>query len=134
MHCYMAGVFVGYKMVQFQKNKPNLSRTFVCCYWIITMIVFLFSLFAAYFKDVSPFEFAIALSVGRLLLSLFWGSIVAMCFLGHGGVLQRFLSCNVLIHLNKVSYMMYLLNPVVITLLCGFQQNSNHYDLMSVVS
>lgn len=134
IHSYMAGVIVGYLMVHLQKAKPKLSTQFVRCYWTVSSFVFVCSLFAGYFKDTSPFGFAIALSVGRLVMGLFWGSVVTMCFLGHGGVLQRFLSCTVLAHLNKVSYMMYLLNPVTISLLAGCQQSANHFETTSIVS
>lgn len=134
LHCYLAGVFVGYLMVPMQANQFQLNQTFVRSYWSIAAIVFVFSLFAGYSKDVSPVEFAVSLSIGRLLMSLFWGSLVVMCFLGHGGWLQRFLCCSTLAHLNKVSYLVYLLNPVIVTLFCAFQQGVNHYELTTTVS
>lgn len=133
-HPYLAGAVVGYTMAKMKDTKFNMDRSTRFIYWTLTSIVLACSLFITYFKDAPPIIFAIIFSFGRPLLSLMWGSIVAMCSLGQGGRAQHVLSSRFLSHLDRVSFMMFLLNPVVITSLNAGQERGAHFDSASVVS
>lgn len=47
--------------------------------------------------------------------------------------MQRVLGSRFLRHLDRVSFMMFLLNPVVITALNGSQERGAHFNAASVV-
>lgn len=52
---------------------------------------------------------------------------------GHGGVFAKILNWPVFVHVNKLSYAIYLLNPVVICVIYGWQDHSTHIDPVSMV-
>lgn len=133
-HPYLAGAIVGYTMVQMKDRKYRLESLGRIAYWTIAGVVLACSLFITYFKDAPPLIFAVIFSVGRPVLSLVWGSVVAMCALGQGGRVQNVLSSRFLSHLDRVSFMMFLLNPVVITALNVGSEGGAHFDAASVVS
>lgn len=133
-HPYLAGAIVGYIMALMKERKFHLDTLERIVYWTLAVVVLACSLFITYFKDAPPILFAIIFSLGRPLLSLVWGSVVAMCALGQGGFVQHVLSSRFLCHLDRVSFMMFLLNPVVITAINAGQERGAHFDAASVVS
>lgn len=132
-HPYMAGILTGYIMVQVKDKHLKLKNWVVRSYWSIATVVFILTLFVLYDKSISSLMFAISYSVGRFLQALFWGSAIFMCYLGYGGIFNRFFSSQILAHLNKLSYMMYLLNPVIITVMRAGSESSSHFDMASMV-
>lgn len=52
---------------------------------------------------------------------------------GHGGLFAKLLNFPVFVHVNKLSYAIYLLNPAVISVLYGWQDHSTHIDPPSMV-
>lgn len=52
---------------------------------------------------------------------------------GHGGVFAKILNCPIFVHVNKLSYAIYLLNPAVISVIYGWQDHSTHIDPASMV-
>lgn len=121
-------------MVTVAPLKFNLRKRTCVAYWTAALIVFVTSLYSMYFKDVPSILFAMTFSVGRFLLALFWGSVLLMCHLGYGRWLEAALTNRTLLHLNKLSYMMYMVNPVVISWLSlGRADSSEHFDVFSYV-
>lgn len=53
---------------------------------------------------------------------------------GHGGKFAKLLNFPIFVHVNKLSYAIYLLNPAVISVLYGWQDHSTHIDPPSMVS
>jgi peptidoglycan/LPS O-acetylase OafA/YrhL len=45
--------------------------------------------------------------------------------------ITRFLSCKFFIHLNRLEYGIYLLNPLVVTIICGFADTNHSVDIVS---
>lgn len=138
MSPYLAGGIAGYIMVNLsaapQTKMFTLKQRTIVVYWMGAIAVFIFSLFATYLKDVPSILFAVAFSMGRFLLALFWGSVLVMCHIGYGGWLERAFGHRILLHLNKLSYMMYMVNPVVISWLSlGRAETSEHFDIFSYV-
>lgn len=134
MSPYLAGGITGYIIVTVAPLKFNLRKRTCVAYWTAALIVFLTSLYSMYFKDVPSILFAMTFSVGRFLLALFWGSVLLMCHLGYGRWLEAALANRTLLHLNKLSYMMYMVNPVVISWLSlGRADSSEHFDVFSYV-
>lgn len=133
-HPYLTGAIVGYTMALMKDRKFHLGSFGRVIYWMIACVVLTCSLFITYFKDAPPLIFAIIFALGRPLLSLVWGSVVALCALGQGGRVQHVLCSRFLSHLDRVSFMMFLLNPVVITAINVGQEQGAHFDASSVVS
>lgn len=52
---------------------------------------------------------------------------------GHGGLFARILNCSVFVHVNKLSYAIYLLNPALITVIYGYKDHSTHVDPITMV-
>lgn len=132
-HPYLAGAMVGYTMAWMKDRKFHLGPLGGAIYWTVATSVLACSLFITYFKDAPPIMFAVIFALGRPLLSLVWGSVVAMCALGQAGRVQHVLSSRFFSHLDRVSFMMFLLNPVVITAINVGQERGAHFDAASVV-
>lgn len=64
-------------------------------------------------------------------LSIAWMIIASQT--GHGGVFAKLMNMPIFIHLNKLSYAIYLLNPAIISVLYGWQEHSTHIDPVSMV-
>jgi peptidoglycan/LPS O-acetylase OafA/YrhL len=54
--------------------------------------------------------------------------------MSHSDWLTRFLSARFFVHVNKLTYAIYLLNPLIITLVFGISDNSVHADPVPAVS
>lgn len=63
--------------------------------------------------------------------SISW--MILACHTGHGGIFAKLLNFPMFVHVNKLSYAIYLLNPAVISVLYGWQDHSTHIDPPSMV-
>lgn len=54
--------------------------------------------------------------------------IIVACAKGHGGWFTTFTSYPIFVHINKLSYGIYLLNPIVIIFIYGSATNSTTLD------
>lgn len=53
--------------------------------------------------------------------------------LGHGGYFTTFMNWKIFVHLNKLSYAIYLLNPMVISFIFGLTDHSTHFEPITQV-
>lgn len=134
MQPYLGGAIIGYIMFQLKSQTYTKSNAIIVLYWVAAVPIFIASLFVTYFKETSSTAFAFVSSFGRFFLALFVGSLVIVCHLGHGGIINRCLSHRIFTHLNRLTYFIYLLNPFVITLIRATQDSSAHFDISSMVS
>ncbi|XP_037035324.1 nose resistant to fluoxetine protein 6-like [Bradysia coprophila] len=134
MHPYLAGCTVGYAMFQIKDKKYPKNWYTTVSYWTVTGTIMIGTLFLTSFKETPAFNFAVALSVGRYAMGLFAGSWVVMCHIGYGGIVNTILSSRFFVHLNKVSYIMYLIHPILILLLNSTQESSPHFDVPSLTT
>lgn len=134
MHPYLAGCTVGYIMFLMKDKKFPESLFITISYWIGAIIVIVVALFVTSFKESSNLTFALALSFGRYFMGLFVGSLVVMCHFGYGGIINTIWSSKFFVHVNKTTYVMYLMHPILIMFFSGNQESSPHYDVPSIVS
>lgn len=134
MHPYLAGCTVGYIMFRMKGKKLPDNRYITVSYWIATMLIFFGTLFIMWFKDVSAVNYALALSFGRYFMGLFVGSWILMCHYGYGGVVNRILSLKLFVHMNKLTYVIYLIHPIFIIFFSSTQESTPHFDISSLVS
>lgn len=132
---YMVGILVGVLWVRMDSSKVHITNSsWVRAYWFAVGGVAVASLFGIYFKTAPDWMFAVGFSVGRLVLSLCWASAIVACAVGHGGAFNRLLSCRVFVHLDRLTYMMYLLNPVIVVALVAGQTTTESFEVASTVS
>lgn len=58
--------------------------------------------------------------------------IIASCT-GHGGLFSKILNFSGFVHVNKLTYGIYLLNPAVISVIYGAKDHSTHVDPITMV-
>lgn len=135
---YMTGSAFGFAIHHFRKRnsqKLMISRRLIRAYWIIAAAVFLLSLFVAYDKSITfGILFPGIMAFGRHFIGALVGSLIVACSFQCGGWLGRFLSSRLFVHLNRLTYFGYLLNPVVVVALRGASESSDHFDVASMVT
>ncbi|KAG4071607.1 hypothetical protein HA402_011761 [Bradysia odoriphaga] len=134
MHPYLAGCTVGYFMFQIKDKKYPENRYTTVSYWTVTSATIIGTLFLTSFKESSALNFALALSVGRYVMGVFAGSWVVMCHIGYGGIVNTIFSSRFFVHLNKVTYVMYLIHPILILFFNSTQESSPHYDVPTLTT
>lgn len=131
---YMAGIAAGVLLAHLRRIKFTATQRYVRLFWLQFAVVCTISLFAMYFKTVPVWTFAAAFSVGRLVIALSWASAVLACALGMGGEVATWLGGRVFVHLDRLTYAMFVLNPVVVGALnAGRQPAEEHFDVMASV-
>lgn len=115
-----------------KKFPKNTSITISYC--TPAIIIFIGLLFVTSFREATNLSFALASTFGRYIFGLFIGSVVAMFHFGYGGILNTFFSHKFFVHLNKTTYIMYLIHPIVILFLNSTQEASPHFDVPILVS
>lgn len=130
---YMVGIMSGIVLVHMRSTKINVHPFALKAYWTLVTVFIVASMFASYFKGVPLWLFAVFWSVGRLCLALCWSSAIVAFALGLGNTMNGWLSCASLAHFDRLTYMMYLLNPLVVVALAAFGDPAGHYDVASTV-
>lgn len=131
---YMAGIVGGVLIERLKRNKFTATPSRIRAYWILVGGVCIGSLFALYLKTIPVWSFAAAFSVGRLVMSLCWTSAIGACTLGMGGTVARMLSSQLFVHMDRLTYMMFVLNPVLVGAVNAGQQNAvDHFDVVPTV-
>lgn len=134
MHPYLAGSTVGYIMFQVKDKKFPKNRFITITYWTATITIIFASLFVTALKDSENLNFALALSFGRYIMGLFIGSIIFMFHFGYGGIVNKIFSSRFFVHINKTTYIMYLVHPTLIMYFNSNQESSPHFDVSTLVS
>lgn len=132
----MTGAAFGFAIHRLRKHSPKLviPQTVLRSYWLITTIAFVMTLFVAYDKIVIfGCLFPVVVAFGRHFIGMLVGSVVAACSLQYGGWLNRLLSARLFVHVNRLTYFAYLLNPIVVVALHGASESCAHYDVAGMV-
>lgn len=109
---YMIGMVVGYAVLKFHNKK--LSMKYQILGWILATVGALASVFGIYgpAEDVATRVFYI---IGhRIGWALSIGWLIYACATGIGGIVNRLLSWNAMCSLGQLSYLTYLIHPLVI--------------------
>lgn len=130
---YMVGIASGIALVQLRSTKITVHPLAMKAYWTVVTAIIVASIFSSYFKNVPLWLFAVFWSLGRLCLALCWSSGILVCALGLGGTVNRLLSSDLLAYSDRLTYMMFLLNPVVVVSLSALGDPAGHYDIASTV-
>lgn len=130
----MVGVVFGYILFKVKGKKIEVHRSFVILFWAVSALFFMSTLYVTYFKSDDTTFCTLMLSLGRFLIGILIGGVILMCYIGYGGFFTKMLDAEFLGHLNKVSFTIYLISPLVTTALHGFREKQTHFDEISTVT
>ncbi|KAI9582470.1 hypothetical protein GQX74_009857 [Glossina fuscipes] len=127
---YIMGAMGAWHLIENRERLITLSEAHISLRWNLAILVFFICLFSTAKRDLSSLGAVTLIVVGRLCLS------AAICWTGIGSATGRscwwsqLLEAKLFQHLNKLSYAIYLLNPLVIVLLFSLTSASIHADLI----
>lgn len=87
MNPFLGGAAVGWILYKLNGKTVILRRHSVVMYWCGSGLLFLFTIFMTYKRDILIVLCATMLSLGKYIFGLYIGSIIMMCHLGYGGKL-----------------------------------------------
>lgn len=102
--------------------------------WTISSTVAVMSHLSTIYRDVSYMLAAPLIAAIRIFYSSSVAWMILASAMGHGGIFAKIFNCSVFVHLNKLSYGIYLLNPLIITVIYGLKDHSTHLDPITAVS
>lgn len=133
IHPYYSGVFAGWYLFTYKDRKPFTQKQ-IRLNWVVAPTIIIMCLHATVKRDM-PFMFgAFLLSFGRVVFGASFAWFIISSATGNGNWFTRFLESKIFVHINKVSYAIYLLNPITITTIYGLRDNSSHTDPVTTVS
>ncbi|XP_023222633.1 nose resistant to fluoxetine protein 6-like [Centruroides sculpturatus] len=118
---YCLGMLIGCTVRK--KIKIKFSKIFVTCCWIVTSIFLGYVCFGLHSYVTDPYPNQIPLRIHQILSPFLWIAsiiwILVACYTGHGGILNKFLSLDAFVILDRLVAWMYILNSVIILYVIG---------------
>lgn len=101
--------------------------------WTVMISIAITSHISTMKRNISHFVAAPLITFIRVFypLSISWMIIASQT--GHGGMFAKIMDHPIFVHVNKLSYGIYLLNPLIISAIYGWQKHSTHIDPLSMV-
>ncbi|XP_055307401.1 O-acyltransferase like protein-like, partial [Sitodiplosis mosellana] len=130
---YLVGVAAGYVMYM-MKGKLPLGKKTIRMIWIVMITTPISCHLSPLKRDASYVTTAFAITIMRVLYPASISWMILASYAGYGGLFARFLSHPIFVHISKLSYGIYLLNPMVIIVIYGWQDHSTHIDPVSMVA
>ncbi|XP_015175156.1 PREDICTED: nose resistant to fluoxetine protein 6 isoform X2 [Polistes dominula] len=126
---YLVGVITGYILVKL-KNKLIFGKKTLIFFWIVSSSCSLLALFGIYRRRVSILASVFYIALGKIAWAIGIAWIVIACCTNNGGILNRILSFKVWIPLSRLTYIVYLINPILITSIQSFSETPSHIDFL----
>ncbi|XP_017840105.1 nose resistant to fluoxetine protein 6 [Drosophila busckii] len=124
---YILGAITAWSLLE-RRLQLQLSELRERLCWHFALLVFFACIYSTIWRDLSSL-LAISLFVlGRLFFSLSVCWMIAGSALGRGVWWSRLLEAKGFQHLSRLSYAIYLLNPLIIALFYGLTSSSTHAD------
>ncbi|XP_053687195.1 nose resistant to fluoxetine protein 6-like [Sabethes cyaneus] len=127
MSPYVVGVYFGWLLAA-TRGKLVFTEQQYRKYWVLACVAMICSMHCTIKRD---FPFALASTVMvivRILVALASCWIIVAQATGYSNAVIRFLSSKFFIHINKLTYGIYLINPLIITAVFGFSDGSVNAD------
>ncbi|XP_053664440.1 nose resistant to fluoxetine protein 6 [Anopheles marshallii] len=124
---YVVGVYFGW-LVASSRDKFTITQNQYRWYWLLACFCVTFSMHST-IKRNFPFPIASTVMVAvRWLIS--WAAcwVILATGTGYSNVVTRVLSSKFFVHINKLTYGIYLLNPLIIIVTFGVSDSSAHAD------
>lgn len=133
MSPFLGGAFCGWLLYKTRYAKFRPGVLWVALYWSLVVVLFGGSIFYTYNRNIQAGHCALLWSLGKFVFGLYIGSIMLMCHWGNGELLKRVFAHALFQHLSKLTYSIYMVSPLVITILHGGKEVSTHFDEMQTV-
>ncbi|KAJ8921442.1 hypothetical protein NQ315_003060 [Exocentrus adspersus] len=114
---YLVGVITAYILVVKLQNKLVLRKGTLVVLWIIFPLLNLWILFTLYTRQVSVEFSAVYMGISRTLWGVGIAWVLIACCTGNARLLEQFLSFRGFVPLSRLTYSVYLLNPLVANML-----------------
>ncbi|XP_055680187.1 nose resistant to fluoxetine protein 6-like [Lutzomyia longipalpis] len=127
IHPYISGILAGWYLIS-RDGKLNISQKTVRTLNGLSIFFFLLSMHSTIVRSVAYPWASVLITMGRFAfgLTITWLILCSKC--GFGGWFTDFLSARPFVHINKLSYGVYLLNPLIITTIHGLRDGSSHFS------
>lgn len=121
---YLIGVGVGWYLHRSAGRPLPLRASTINLLWTLATAVMTVCHLATLVRNIS-YHIGVPMIVG---VRLFYGGsacwMIVACAKGHGGWFARTMEWPMFVHLNKLSYGIYLLNPIVVSVIYGLGDHS----------
>lgn len=117
---FQAGMLIGYFAYWIRKHPVKMELKAVRIAWslfIACLVVPIF--FSSDAENISTLVCALTYSLMKFIYGVCVGGIIILNVFAPDCLIQRILSHGWFVHLNKISYGMYLMHPIVIFLISG---------------
>uniref|UniRef100_A0AAG5D623 Nose resistant-to-fluoxetine protein N-terminal domain-containing protein n=1 Tax=Anopheles atroparvus TaxID=41427 RepID=A0AAG5D623_ANOAO len=124
---YVVGVYFGWLLAT-SRGKFSFSPKQYRVYWLLACFCVIFSMHST-IKRNFPFPIASTVMVAvRWLISWAASWVILATGFGYSNIVTRVLSAKFFVHINKLTYGIYLLNPLIIIVTFGVSDSSVHAD------
>lgn len=129
---YLIGVGAGWTYYHHKDGLP-LSQKSIRFMWTLATTVAIMSHLSTINRDISYVWAAPIITAIRVFYSASIAWMIVASALGQGGWFARLMGFHWFVHVNKLSYGIYLLNPFVISVIYGSKDHSTHIDPITSV-
>lgn len=132
------GIILGYILVRGQNSKLRVPQILQWIIWIlvpvlmVVIVIFPTQIIENVFQNQSVLSLALYKSLYKLIWSLCIGWIIFSCVNGQGGVINWFLSFDILQPLARLSYCVFLIHYPIIVITQGLQRTPSYFSIYMV--
>lgn len=130
---YILGAMTAWSLLEL-RPQLLLSELRERCSWHLALLVFFACIYSTIRRDLGPLMAISLFVLGRLFFSLSVCWMIAGSAQGKGVWWSRLLEAKGFQHLSRLSYAIYLLNPLVIAFFYSLTSASTHADPFMLVS
>ncbi|XP_026806475.1 nose resistant to fluoxetine protein 6-like [Rhopalosiphum maidis] len=110
---YFVGMSIGWLLFK-TECKIKMNTLIVITGWTVSSAVLCSLIFGLHQMDLHPVAAAAYSSLSHTLWALCLSWTVIACATGHGGYINKLLSCKILIPFSRTTYCAYLVHPIII--------------------
>ncbi|XP_015180905.1 PREDICTED: nose resistant to fluoxetine protein 6-like [Polistes dominula] len=124
---YFVGVITAYIVFKLN-NKLNCNKKIILLFWILGSLCNLLIIFGLYKNRMSVLPSAFYIGLGRTIWAIGIAWIIIACSTNNGGIVNLILSWKVWKPFSKLTYLAYLLHPILIVSFNLLSKSSLHFE------
>ncbi|XP_078045042.1 O-acyltransferase like protein-like [Augochlora pura] len=125
---YLLGMITGWYLYK-SNCTLKMPKTLALICWIFSFFVMLSIVYGLYGSTYGPFMSAAYSALSHSGWAVAVGWVLVACVAGHGGIVNKILSCKYLYPLSRLSYCVYLVHPAIIRAVVLKGESSMHLTL-----
>ncbi|XP_043488913.1 nose resistant to fluoxetine protein 6-like [Polistes fuscatus] len=126
---YLVGVIAAYIVMKLN-HKLLLKKKSIILFWIFGSLCNLIVIFGLYRRRVSGLGAVFYTALSRTVWAIGIAWVVIACCTNNGGIVNRILSWKVWIPLSRLTYAVYMINPILIISVNLYSETSLHFELL----